>query len=275
MFEGSFKGSDGVDLYEWRWAPEGECKAAVVIVHGYGHYGGSFASVAQHLNSHGYAVYAFDQRGAGRSSGKRGAVKSFDTTLNDMDCYLKHIASEVDAVPTFLLGHSYGGLILANYVVSRKPDVKGLLFSSALVKMGDDVSKALQALAGILAVLTPWLPVTKVDVSGISRDPEIVAHAMDDPHGYYESMTAQTGAQIANAIKRIQGTMDQIALPMLLLAGTGDRIVDCKGSQQLHDSAASTDKTLKLYEDGYHELYNDIIKDEFLGDIVAWLDSHR
>ncbi|MBN2307972.1 MAG: alpha/beta fold hydrolase, partial [Candidatus Hydrogenedentes bacterium] len=140
MIEKTFTASDGLQLFERRWAPEGQPRAAVVIVHGYGHHCGSFAEVAARLTACGYAVFAFDQRGFGKSEGKRGYIASFDQTLADLDTYLAHITADVAGLPLFLMGHSYGGLVLGIYVATRQPAVQGLVFSSPLMKLSDDIS---------------------------------------------------------------------------------------------------------------------------------------
>lgn len=274
MTEGPFSGGDGTQLYERQWKPVGPTRCAVVIIHGYGHHSGSFDEVAQFLTQNGYMVYGFDQRGFGKASGKRGVVPDFDATLADTETYLKHIGADGLDVPLFLIGHSYGGLVLANYVVERQPDVRGLIFSSALLKLNDDVPAWLQNLAGFLGKVLPWVPVAKVEIDGITRDPERLAQATADPLCFYGRMRARTGAQIAAAVERIQGQMESIKLPFLAMAGSGDRVVDCEGTKQLCRRASSEDKTMKIYEGAYHEIYNDINREEFLNDLAGWIYAH-
>ena len=61
----------------------------------------------------------------------------------------------------------------------------------------------------------------------------------------------------------------KLNIPMLLLHGTGDKIIDYKGTQEF---ANNTEKaTIKLYKGGYHELHNDLCKEEMMADIVTWL----
>jgi acylglycerol lipase len=63
----------------------------------------------------------------------------------------------------------------------------------------------------------------------------------------------------------------KLKTPLLLLHGTSDKIIDYKGSQEFANNANIT--TLKLYEGGYHELQNDLCKEEMLQDVVNWLNS--
>ena len=64
---------------------------------------------------------------------------------------------------------------------------------------------------------------------------------------------------------------EKITLPVLILHGTGDRLTSYKGSEEF----ASHNKkniTLKLYQDGYHELHNDLCKKDFILNIVHWIE---
>ena len=89
--EGSFKSSDGLDLFERRWEPDDEVRANLVLIHGYGEHSGRYSHVARALNDVGVAVHTYDQRGFGRSPGKRGYIRRFDDLLDDLAAYLDHI----------------------------------------------------------------------------------------------------------------------------------------------------------------------------------------
>ncbi|MBN2312077.1 MAG: alpha/beta hydrolase, partial [Candidatus Hydrogenedentes bacterium] len=132
----------------------------------------------------------------------------------------------------------------------------------------------LKKAAGVLSVLTPWLPVNKVEIDGVSRDPEYLAQAPNDPLCFYGNIVARTGAEIAKAVDRVQGVMDEIRLPLIVLHGGSDRLAETAGGRRLHEQAGAADKTLKLYEGAYHELFNDLDRERFYADLIAWLDAH-
>src|SRR3989338_2702184 len=120
-----FNAGDGLKLYEQAWLPDKEEKAAVVVVHGYAEHSGRYGRVAGYLNQAGYAVYAFDLRGHGRSEGRRAYAESFDEYLDDVGIFLGRVKSEEAKKPVFLLGHSLGGTIAALFAITRRPDIKG------------------------------------------------------------------------------------------------------------------------------------------------------
>jgi acylglycerol lipase len=55
--------------------------------------------------------------------------------------------------------------------------------------------------------------------------------------------------------------------------GTADKATMPAGSRLFYETASSADKTLRLYQDRYHDLLNDLGKDEVVKDIVVWIES--
>ena len=274
MYEGAFTGYDGHRLFERRWVPAGYPRAAVVIVHGYGHHSGSFAHVAEYLRHADFGVYAFDQYGFGLAKGPRGRIPSFDAAVSDLHAYLIHIGGEIGREPLFLLGHSYGALVLLHYIAAHHPDVTGLVFSSPMMKLDDSVTPAKQRAVKMAARFAPWFPVARVDIEAISREPGFAQNARNDHLCYYGPIRARTACEMAQACAAAASAARAVTTPVLIMHGTGDRIADPKGAQLLHDAAPSTDKTLKYYQGAYHELFNDSEKEAFLADLVTWLDRH-
>jgi alpha-beta hydrolase superfamily lysophospholipase len=67
--------------------------------------------------------------------------------------------------------------------------------------------------------------------------------------------------------------MPKITVPIFIIHGTDDKATRYDGSQYFYDHVGSTDKTLKLYEGGYHDLLNDIDKQTVMADILAWVNE--
>lgn len=272
--EGRFQSSDGLNLFEQSWLPAKEPKAVIIIIHGYAEHSGRYALMANYLVDHGYAVETFDLRSHGKSDGKNTFIRLFDEFLSDVDLFLKRVQKRHPNKNLFLLGHSMGGLIASLFVVSRQPELRGLILSAAAVKISDDISPLLVKLSSVIGKILPKLPTIKLDNAAISRDPEIVKKYDTDPLNYRGGIPARTGAEINRAMKLIQQQMEAINLPLLILHGTADRLADPEGSKQLYERAESKDKTLKLYDGFYHEVMNEPEKEKVLADIMEWLDGH-
>ncbi|HUT93195.1 MAG TPA: lysophospholipase [Thermoguttaceae bacterium] len=273
--EDRFEGYDGLALYENRWLPEGDAAAAVVVVHGFLEHSGRHAEVAVELNRHGYAVYAIDLRGHGKSEGDRVFVGSFLEYLRDVELFLAHVRSQQPDRPVFLVGFSLGGTIAATLAARGLADVRGLVLAAPAVQIGRGIFPVLRLLAGFVGRFLPRLRVVRMGFRKMSRDPAVIAQVERDPLVFHGRFPARTGAEILSAVRLIQDMMEAIELPLLILHGTGDLVTDAEGSRQLHARARSTDKTLKLYDGLYHDLFHEPEKEQVLADLVEWLDARR
>ena len=270
----SLQTADGLTLFTQSWKPEHDPKAAVLLLHGLAEHSGRYVHVAQAFVSSGYAVYTFDGRGHGQSSGKNAYFDSLDAYLGDIDLALAQMQQEQNGIPHFLLGHSMGGAMAAMFAITRQPELNGLVLSGPAVKQGEDVPELLIKLAPILGKWLPRLPAMKLDGSSVSRDPAVIERYNNDPLNFRGAVPARTGANLIEAIDRIQAGMSSIKLPILLMHGTADRLTTPEGSQMLYDHVSSIDKTIKLYEGLYHEIFNEPEQDQVLTDTITWCDVH-
>jgi len=272
--EDFFSGRDGLRLYRCAWLPEAPPRAAVALVHGIHEHSGRYASLAGALNAHGYAVYAFDLRGHGRSAGQRAWIASFEELLDDVEVFLEQLRREAPGLPLFLLGHSMGGEVAAWLVITRQPCLDGLILSAPALGVGGKVFPVLRHLARFFSWLFPRLRLTRLGCRFMSRDPQVIEDFRNDPLVYHGKFPLRTGAEILRIIRRIQERMEEVQLPLLVMHGTRDFVTDCRGSRQLYERAASPDKTLHLYEGLYHEIFNEPERDQVIGDLIAWLNAH-
>jgi alpha-beta hydrolase superfamily lysophospholipase len=115
--------------------------------------------------------------------------------------------------------------------------------------------------------------VLKLKNEDFSRDPQVVAEMNADPLIADESQPTLTVAAMVRADERLEREFPKIQIPVLIIHGTADKATKPAGSQQFFDNAGSTDKTLKLYEDHYHDLLNDTGREEVIGDIKGWIEA--
>lgn len=272
--EGTFKGIRGETIYYQSWLPEGEPRAILLIVHGLAEHSGRYANVVNRFVPLGYAVYGVDHVGHGKSSGTRVFVERFEDYTDTLKTYFKLIRDRQPAKPVFLLGHSLGGLIGVVYLLDHQAEVTGAVLSGPAVKIKDDVSRSFILLGKMISVLMPKAGVMGLDAEGVSRDPAVVQAYVNDPLVYRGKVTARLSAELVKAIRRVHAEASSIRLPILILQGSADRLVDPKGAQMLYDAVSSVDKAIKTYDGLYHEVYNEPERDQVLGDVEAWLETH-
>lgn len=270
----SLNGCGGLPLFAQSWHPDVPPRGTVAIVHGMGEHGGRYERLAGFLNSLGMTVFAYDLRGHGRSGGPRVYVTHFDEYLGDTDIFLTHVRRRSGPLPLFLLGHSMGGTIAALYAATRQPALSGLVLSSPALRPGQDIPDWLIAVGRWVARALPRLPVHKIDVRLISRDPDVIAQARRDPLNHYGGTPARTGLQLIRAMERILAEPSALRVPLYIFHGTADRLTAPSGSERLYRDAASSDKTLRLYAGSYHETMNDLDRDAVLRELGEWLVAH-
>lgn len=269
--EETFGSSGGVDIFLRSWLPEGAPRGVVVICHGFNAHSGQYRWVGEQLAERGFAVYAPDLRGRGRSQGERFYVEHIDEYVADLAGAVAIARSRNPGRKTFLLGHSAGGVTGASYVLDNQAELDGFICEDFAFQVPAP-GFVITALRG-LSHIAPHLGVLKLKNEDFSRDPAVVAALDADPYTRDETQPAMTIAALSRADDRLHDEFPTITIPLLILHGTGDRVTVCKGSEFFHQTAGSADKTLKLYEGHYHDLLADLGKEEVLGDIVAWVEA--
>ena len=272
--QGYFRGVRDAQIYYQAWLPDGEPQAALLIVHGLAEHGGRYAHVARRLVSAGYAVYALDLIGHGRSEGARAYVRRFSDFTHTVAACLDLVFEGQPGKPVFLLGHSLGATIAACCFLDRPSGLAGGVLSGVSVRMPDNVTPATILVAKALSVLVPKAPVQALEAQWISRDPAVVQAYVTDPLVYTGRICARTGIELLKAQQRILAEASRVKLPVLMVHGSDDRLCPLDGARPFYEAIASTDKTLQVYDGLYHEVYNEPERDQVLGDVVAWLEAH-
>ena len=273
MTEETTVAADGRQFLERSWRPDGAPRALVAVVHGYAEHSDRYQHVAQRLVASGYAVYAFDLRGHGRSEGRRVLVRAMDEHVADLAAFLARVREREPGLPLYLLGHSMGGTIVTLFLISGHDGVSGAILSGAALQPRRGLSGIISSLFSLLGRLAPRLPLGKLGSETISRDPAVVERYDSDPLVYRGRVPAGTVSALIRATRTIDARMEAITLPLLILHGTSDQLTDPDGSRQLYERVRSNDKTLKLYDGLFHEVFNEPEQDEVLADVVAWLDA--
>jgi alpha-beta hydrolase superfamily lysophospholipase len=272
--EGFFKGVRDAEIYHQRWLPEDEPKAVVLIAHGLAEHSGRYMNVVNHLVPLGYAVYALDHPGHGKSAGTRVYVDRFEDFTDTLHTHVGMVRADQPDKRIFLIGHSMGGLISALYLLDHQREFAGAVLSGPAVKVPDNVSSFVIFVGKIFSALIPKLGLIRLEAEGVSRDPEVVEAYVKDPLVYTGKTTARLGAELLRAMQRVTSEAGKIKLSILFLQGSADRLVDPDGAQMLYDTVQSSDKTIKIYEGLFHEVFNEPEHNQVLNDVAAWLDSH-
>ncbi|MFD0993518.1 alpha/beta hydrolase [Tenacibaculum geojense] len=261
-----------IPIYIQNWLPENP-QAIVIVAHGMGEHSGRYEkTVAANFYNNDIGVVAFDHIGHGKSGGKRGHNPGYETVLDVIEAVLnvtKQIAADK---PVFIYGHSMGGNAIINYILKRKPAIKGAIASSPFLKLAFQPPKWKLAAGKLLLNIAPSITMgNELNPNDISRDPEEVIKYQEDDLVHDKISPNYSITFIENGQWAINNAYT-LHIPMYVFHGTDDKIIDYKGSETF---ANNTEKaSLKLYKGGYHELHNDICKKEVLADMLTWVKSN-
>ncbi|ATD70159.1 MULTISPECIES: alpha/beta hydrolase [Gordonia] len=270
--EHSFRGPHGQDIVYDVHRPEGDKRGVVVIAHGLAEHGRRYGHLAQRLVDAGFLVAIPDHVGHGRSGGKRMRLRRFSEFTGDLDTVIAHVADE--AFPTFLIGHSMGGCIALDYALDHQEKLDGLILSGAAVLPGDDLSPLVVKIAPVIGKIAPGLPTTALSSTSISRDPSVVAAYDADPLVTRGKIPAGLGGAMISTMQSFPQRLPLLQLPLLVMHGGADALTDPKGSELVERLAGSEDKTLVIYDDLFHEIFNEPEQDVVLDEVVTWLRVH-
>jgi alpha-beta hydrolase superfamily lysophospholipase len=273
--EGTFEGLNGLKLFTKTWQPQDRLpEAVVVLVHGVGEHIDRYPHLVEALVPAGYILAGYDQRGQGRSQGKRSFILSWDEYICDLGTFLDLTCQRHPGLPVFLYGHSMGSLIVLDYLIENSAGVSGAIISGLALKPGDPAPPLLVMVAKALSGIAPGFTLKmELDGSSLSRDSRVARAYMDDPLVHW-GRSVRWGTESLKAIERIKQNASKIILPVLLLHGELDRAALVDGSRHFYQQAGSADKTLHIYPGGLHEPHNDIQHQEVMNDILTWLEAH-
>jgi alpha-beta hydrolase superfamily lysophospholipase len=295
--------ADGVDLFAYCWLPIEQPKAVVQIAHGLAEHAGRYARLADALTSAGYAVYANDHRGHGRT------VKSVDDLgffaerhgwrkcVNDLWQLNRHVAAIHPGLPIVLLGHSMGSTLAEQFMGEYGDVLSGVVLSGAngkptfLAKIAGAFtwaervrlgargrSKLVQSLT-FDAFNNKFAP-ARTAFDWLSRDPAEVDKYVADPLCGF-SATVQLWIDLLDGWTAVSRPAHRNrvpkALPLYLIAGGHDPVSG--STRQLepwiaeYRAAGVVNLTHQFYPGARHELFNETNRDEVTGNLIGWLDQ--
>jgi len=272
--EGFFKGIREANIYFQSWLPESEPRAVLLIVHGLAEHSGRYGNVVDHFVPLSYAVYGIDHLGHGKSDGTRVYVERFDDYTNTLKVYVDMIHGWQPDKPIFLVGHSMGGLIGAVYLLDHQAELAGAVLSGPAVKIPKHVTPAMLFVGKMLSALIPRFGLLALSADGVSRDPAVVQAYVSDPLAHRGKATARLAAEMLKAMQTISGQAAKITLPIMIVQGSADRLVDPAGARMLYGAVSSVDKEIRIYDGLYHEVFNEPEHEKVLRDIEIWLEAH-
>lgn len=266
---GHFTGAGGIELFWQGWRPD-HPRMVMINVHGLGDHSGLYPMLPEHLVPRGVAVYAFDTRGNGRSPGRRGHVDRWIHFRSDLHAFVTFVRSREGRAPV-LLGHSLGGLMVLDYALAHPDTIIGAAVAAPALGSIGTPAPLLWLARGLSRAWPTFSLETGLDLSGLARDPLVVRTIMEDPL-FHRRASTRLATEALDTMASVHARAATLAVPVLIMHGTADRMVSIDGSRRFAAGPASSRVQLKEY-DAFHALLADSGYEERLADLRTWMES--
>lgn len=269
----TLRAQDGVNIFAQEWEPDSPVRGVIALVHGLGEHSGRYEHVANWFNQKGFAVLSMDLRGHGQTPGARGHIPGYDSALLDIDLLIDEAAKKYPELPIFLYGHSLGGALVLYHSLNRRAKLRGVIATSPGLVPATPPSGITLWIAKTASKIAPSMLIdNNLDVTGLARDPQVIQRYTTDPlvHG---KISARLGLDlIQNGLWIIEHGAE-FPLPLLLMVGSADRLVNPDAVRKLAKVIPANRLTFVEWEGYYHELHNEPEKELVFQEMLKWLES--
>jgi alpha-beta hydrolase superfamily lysophospholipase len=275
--EFAFSAADTLQLFGQSWEPIDNSqppRALVCLVHGFGEHSGRYAHVAQMMTDAGFIVIAMDQRGHGRSQGKRGYTPEYDQSLQDIGTFIAESQRRFPNLPTFLYGHSMGGNMVLGYTLFKKPQtLHGVISTSPWLRLTTPPPSIQITGSKLISKLIPTFTITnEFEPLVLTHDPAVDEAYNSDPHNHGQ-ISAKLFLGVTENGEEIIRRASEFPLPLLLVHGTADPVTSHTASTEFAAAAPRATTTFKEWDGLYHETHNEPEQEEVISYTVQWLQN--
>ena len=247
-------------------------RACICLVHGLGEHSGRYRHVVEFFQRAGFSVGAFDLRGHGRSSGKRGDCTHYPILLDDIQQVLENVGKEFQNQTRILYGHSFGGNLVLNYALRREPHADLLIATGPMLRTAQPPPAWKVFVGQVLKYAAPGFRLRNgIDADQLSSDPEIGKAYLTDKLNHPFVSVRLALAMIESGQWALEHAAS-LSRPLLLMHGADDRITSPQASAEFAERVGKLCQ-FKTWPSMRHELHNEFQHDAVLSHIAEWVDQ--
>jgi alpha-beta hydrolase superfamily lysophospholipase len=262
-------------LYYYAASPEGAAIAIVGVLHGYAEHAGRYRHVADAWAARGIATVSLDLRGHGRAEGTRGYCERFEEYVSDAAELVGFLQDRATGAPSFLFGHSFGGLVAASLVLAQPSlPLRGIVLGSPYFGLALDVPRAKRIAGKIASRIAPKLALPAgIRGTALTHDPAI-ARAYDEDPLVFKRATARWFTETAAAQDRAIARAGSLTMPLYVVMGDQDRVAKLSRAREFFQAAGSSDKTWDERPGLLHEVLNEPQWRPIADCLAEWIAAH-
>lgn len=269
--------SQNQELFFQSWT-SAKARATLVLTHGISEHSESYHEMALELVPRGWDIYAWDLRGHGRSEGKRGYIDDFHRYSRDLHHFVKHLKSgslKNSKLPLIMMGHSMGGLITLRYLVDQgvAAPAKGLVLSSPALGISIPIPTWKEFAARALLNYLPQVTLPNDIPHNLLTHIEERWRRYDSDPLRHDKVSAAMYFGMIEGFEKVHNAAAQIRIPTLIVAAGDERVVSRPAIEDFFPKLGAERKKLIIYEKSYHEVVNDVEREQVFNDIDLFLGS--
>ena len=254
MTEKIFRSWDGTELFYRAWIPEQPAKKALLLFHRGHEHSGRWQEVVNSLGLDDVAIFAWDARGHGRSSGERGAASSLRDVIKDVDCIARHISRDHDVAleDMIVLAHSLAAVTVTAWVHDYAPPIRAMILATAAFRVKLYVPFAIP----FLRIIRPCFVKSYVKSKMLTHDRGQAERYDSDPL-IFRQIAVNLLLDLHDTGKRLVADAGAIQTPSLMIGAGKDWIVSLKAQQEFFDRLSSSEKRFEILPKAYHAIFHE------------------
>lgn len=273
MIKEDFLANSAGEQFRYRENIPDGAKAAIIGVHGFAEHIGRYFHIEEFFTGRGFSFHIMENRGHGKSVGKRGHIARYDQYVDDLHVFRKMADADSGGKPLFMLAHSNGSLISARYVLKYGDGVRGLVLSGIPIRPGFKVNPVKLKVGLLLARIAPGLTLPgELNPDDICRDRKVVEDYVNDPL-VFKVNSVGFAREFFGAMRDLLNRAPEFNLPVLFQHGGDDRLCAPDAAREFYEKISSQDKQFIMYEGLYHEIYNEFEKQQILETAAGWIEK--
>ncbi|KAG8385578.1 hypothetical protein BUALT_Bualt03G0059800 [Buddleja alternifolia] len=276
----------GLTLFTRSWQPlqSNPPRGIICMIHGYGNdISWTYQATPIFLAQNGYACFALDLEGHGRSQGLKAYVPNVDLVVNDCVSYFNSILTldpNFQNLPKFLFGESMGGAICLLIHFKEPQFFRGAILIAPMCKISEKVRPKwpIPQILTAIARFAPTLPIVPtadlLDKSVKVPEKKIIGGM--NPMRYKGKPRLGTVVELLRVTDYVSSKLSDVEIPFIVMHGDADVVTDPEVSRELYVSARSEDKSIKIYDGMMHSLlFGETDENVAIvrGDILKWLND--